>query len=174
MAAVGSFVFEVWARIRGRLALETAAIVFVPLLVWTLVAVGRDAPVWTAAAGLGSALPILAFAWWRGGHARVVAGGALLAVGTARASLARLRSERLEQGCRGARPRPAPWPLLPVREPLGADGHRPGVEVEGSARPAPRLQCRGLAAHGRSDGRRGGCRRSSLSLGGTWSVVRWP
>ncbi len=80
VAVVGSFVFEMWARIRGRLALETAAFVLVPLLVWALVAVGRDAPDWTAAAGLGSALPILAFAWWRGGHARVLAGGALLAV----------------------------------------------------------------------------------------------
>ena len=80
VALVGSFVCEIWARIRGRLALETAAFVLVPLLVWALVAVGRDAPDWTAAAGLGSAFPILAFAWWRGGHARVVVGGALLAV----------------------------------------------------------------------------------------------
>lgn len=80
VAVVGSFVFEVWARIRGRRALETAVVVIVPLLVWALAAVGRDAPVWTAVAGLGSALPILAFAWWRGGHARVLAGGALLAV----------------------------------------------------------------------------------------------
>ena len=80
VAAVGLVVSQVWARVRGRVALETSAFVLVPLLVWALAAVWRDAPDWTTVAGLGSALPILAFAWWRGGHARVLAGGALLAL----------------------------------------------------------------------------------------------
>ncbi len=80
VAVVGSVVFQVWTRVHGRVARETSALVLVPLVVWALVAVGQGAPDWTAAAGLGSALSILAFTWWRGGHARVLAGGALLAL----------------------------------------------------------------------------------------------
>jgi hypothetical protein len=76
----GSFVFEVWTRVRGTPARETAAWTLVPLLIWTFVAEGRGAPIWTAAVGLASALPVLVFAFWRGGHTRVAAGGTLLAV----------------------------------------------------------------------------------------------
>ena len=80
VAVVGFFVFEIWGRLRPRrIAVETGVVVLLPLLAWN-VAMIQDGPVWTGAAGLGSAIAVLAFAWWRGGHSRVVAGSALLVI----------------------------------------------------------------------------------------------
>ena len=63
----------------GRWVREASVVALLPLLV-TFLALSMAASIWPAAAGFCCALAILVFGWWRGGHARVLVGGALLAV----------------------------------------------------------------------------------------------
>lgn len=63
----------------GRWVREVSVVALLPLPV-AFLALSATGSILPAAAGIGCALAILVFAWWRGGHARVLAGGALLAV----------------------------------------------------------------------------------------------
>jgi hypothetical protein len=78
VAVAGSLVFEVWARVRARLAAEAGVVVLAPLVAWGLVALVDHAVAWTAVAALCSAAPMVGLAWWRGGHARMAAAGLVL------------------------------------------------------------------------------------------------
>ena len=63
----------------GRWVREASVVALLPLPV-AFLSLSATGSMWAAAAGLCCALAILVFAWWRGGHARVLAGSALLAV----------------------------------------------------------------------------------------------
>jgi hypothetical protein len=86
-AVVAAFVIAVTATAAlelqrvagGRWLREASVVALLPLPVAFVALSARDS-IWSVAAGCGCALALLVFAWWRGGHARVLAGSALLAV----------------------------------------------------------------------------------------------